>query len=123
MSTPSASPPYNLQRRARAYLGLGGNIGDVRATIRAALDELTARGAVVVARSSDYETPPWGKTDQQAFVNACALVETSLARTNCSPSASPSSRTSAASGWRNGAPASSTSTCSPTRIASSRRPT
>lgn len=79
MSGPAASPPYNLQRRARAFLGLGGNIGDVRATIRAALDELTARGARVVARSSDYETPPWGKTDQQAFVNACAVVETSLA--------------------------------------------
>ncbi len=38
----AASPPYNLQRRARAFLGLGGIIGDVRATIRAALDELTA---------------------------------------------------------------------------------
>lgn len=75
----ASAPPYHTQRPARAYLGLGGNIGDVRATIRAALDELTARGAVVVARSSDYETPPWGKTDQQPFVNACAVVETALA--------------------------------------------
>lgn len=79
MTAPVTAPPYNLQRRARAYLGLGGNIGDVRATIRAALDALTERGARVVARSSDYETPPWGKTDQQPFVNACAVVETSLA--------------------------------------------
>jgi 2-amino-4-hydroxy-6-hydroxymethyldihydropteridine diphosphokinase len=79
MTDPVTAPPYNLQRRARAYLGLGGNIGDVRATIRAALAALSEQGAHVVARSSDYETPPWGKTDQQPFVNACAVVETSLA--------------------------------------------
>lgn len=71
--------PYQMHAPARAWLGLGGNIGDVRATIRAALAALDRRGAHVVARSSDYETPPWGKTDQQSFVNACAEVETSLA--------------------------------------------
>lgn len=74
-----AAPPYHTQRRARAFLGLGGNIGDVRATIRDALAALDAGGARLVSRSADYETPPWGKTDQQAFVNACAVVETALA--------------------------------------------
>ena len=63
---------------ARAYLGLGGNIGDVRATLREALTRLDASGARVVARSADYETPPWGKLDQPAFVNLCAIVETEL---------------------------------------------
>ena len=63
---------------ARAYLGLGGNIGDVRATVAAALARLDAAGARLVTRSADYETPPWGKLDQPAFVNACAVVETAL---------------------------------------------
>jgi 2-amino-4-hydroxy-6-hydroxymethyldihydropteridine diphosphokinase len=66
------------RREARAYLGLGGNIGDVRATIAAALDRLARHGVRVLARSADYRTPPWGNTDQQPFVNACAIVETSL---------------------------------------------
>ena len=70
--------PYERHREARAYLGLGGNIGDVRTSIREALAALSAGGAKVVRRSSDYETPPWGKTDQKPFVNACAIVETSL---------------------------------------------
>ena len=64
---------------ARAYLGLGGNIGDVRATIAAAVDRLAARGATVVARSADYGTPPWGKLDQPPYVNACVALETDLA--------------------------------------------
>jgi 2-amino-4-hydroxy-6-hydroxymethyldihydropteridine diphosphokinase len=32
----------------------------------------------VVKRSSNWKTPPWGKTDQPAFVNACILTETAL---------------------------------------------
>jgi 2-amino-4-hydroxy-6-hydroxymethyldihydropteridine diphosphokinase len=63
---------------ARAYLGLGGNIGDVRATLREALARLDTSGARVIARSADYETPPGGKLDQPAFVNLCAIVETEL---------------------------------------------
>jgi 2-amino-4-hydroxy-6-hydroxymethyldihydropteridine diphosphokinase len=31
-----------------------------------------------VARSSDYETPPWGVEDQPPFVNLCIAVETRL---------------------------------------------
>ena len=61
-----------------ALIGLGGNLGDVAATIEAALAHLAAGGARVVARSSNWRTPPWGKTDQPAFVNACVLVETDL---------------------------------------------
>jgi 2-amino-4-hydroxy-6-hydroxymethyldihydropteridine diphosphokinase len=32
----------------------------------------------LVARSSDYRTPPWGVTDQPAFINAAVVVATSL---------------------------------------------
>ncbi len=63
---------------ARAALSLGGNIGDARATIAAALTALEASGVRVVARSSDYRTRPWGKTDQPDFTNVSAVVETAL---------------------------------------------
>jgi 2-amino-4-hydroxy-6-hydroxymethyldihydropteridine diphosphokinase len=64
---------------AQALLGLGGNIGNVRAT----LDEAVARFAdgndvALLARSSDYSTLPWGVTDQPPFVNLAILVETKL---------------------------------------------
>jgi 2-amino-4-hydroxy-6-hydroxymethyldihydropteridine diphosphokinase len=32
----------------------------------------------LIARSSDYLTPPWGVTDQPPFVNCAILVETPL---------------------------------------------
>lgn len=64
---------------ARAYLGLGSNMGDRRALIARAIGRLAARSEIeVVARSGDYLTPPWGDVDQPPFVNACVAVETSL---------------------------------------------
>ena len=72
---PQASEPHPAP--VRAALGLGGNVGDVAATMAAALRMLDEAGDCrVVAVSSLYRTPPWGKTDQAPFVNACALVET-----------------------------------------------
>jgi 2-amino-4-hydroxy-6-hydroxymethyldihydropteridine diphosphokinase len=64
---------------AEAFLALGGNLGDVRATFKQAI-ALFCDGAAVrlMARSSDYRTPPWGVTDQPAFVNAAIAVATSL---------------------------------------------
>ncbi|WP_370674890.1 2-amino-4-hydroxy-6-hydroxymethyldihydropteridine diphosphokinase [Pleomorphomonas sp. PLEO] len=62
----------------RAALSLGGNIGDVQATIANALDLLETAGVDVVARSSNYRTRPWGKTDQPDFTNVSAVVETTL---------------------------------------------
>jgi 2-amino-4-hydroxy-6-hydroxymethyldihydropteridine diphosphokinase len=60
-------------------LALGGNVGDVRATLDRAEAMLCERSDVrVAARSSDYRTPPWGATDQPPFVNRCLTVETSL---------------------------------------------
>lgn len=63
----------------RAFLGLGGNIGDPRAAMSAALHALAANGAVeIVAVSSLYRTPPWGRTDQPDFLNAVAEIATEL---------------------------------------------
>ena len=64
---------------AEAFIALGGNMGDVRKTFERAIAML-CDGAIVrlMARSSDYRTPPWGVTDQPAFVNAVIAVTTSL---------------------------------------------
>lgn len=67
------------QPSVEALLALGGNVGDVRATFDRAIAMLCKDGAVrLVTRSSDYRTPPWGVTDQPAFVNAVIIVATSL---------------------------------------------
>jgi 2-amino-4-hydroxy-6-hydroxymethyldihydropteridine diphosphokinase len=64
---------------AEALMALGGNIGDVRTTFTRALAMLCDSGdARLIARSSDYATPPWGVEDQPPFVNCCALLETHL---------------------------------------------
>jgi 2-amino-4-hydroxy-6-hydroxymethyldihydropteridine diphosphokinase len=54
---------------AEALLGLGGNLGDVRATLEKALRRFAdGKEVKLVARSSDYFTPPWGVTDQPPFI-------------------------------------------------------
>lgn len=64
----------------RAWLGLGGNLGDVRYSMIEVLDWLDQRDGITVnSVSSLYETPPWGITDQPVFLNACAELATSLA--------------------------------------------
>ncbi|TFV43051.1 2-amino-4-hydroxy-6-hydroxymethyldihydropteridine diphosphokinase [Bradyrhizobium frederickii] len=64
---------------ASVLIALGGNVGDVRATFRKAIAQICgmAQGALI-ARSSDYVTPPWGDEDQAAFINACIEIETDL---------------------------------------------
>ena len=53
----------------RVWLALGSNLGDRRAHLRKAIAELRAGGVGVDAVSALYETPPWGVTDQPAFLN------------------------------------------------------
>jgi 2-amino-4-hydroxy-6-hydroxymethyldihydropteridine diphosphokinase len=64
---------------ARALIALGGNVGDVRATFRKAIANICGmtQGALL-ARSSDYATPPWGEVEQDRFINACIEIDTSL---------------------------------------------
>jgi 2-amino-4-hydroxy-6-hydroxymethyldihydropteridine diphosphokinase len=63
----------------RAYLGLGTNVGDRGANIRAALRLLAeVPGLTIVRRSSIYETAPVGVEDQPNFLNMVVAVETGL---------------------------------------------
>ncbi|UHQ18629.1 2-amino-4-hydroxy-6-hydroxymethyldihydropteridine diphosphokinase [Lysobacter sp. KIS68-7] len=63
----------------QACIGLGANLGDAVATVQAALQALDALPRTRLVKASRlYRTPAWGKTDQPAFVNAAALLETAL---------------------------------------------
>ena len=62
-----------------ALLGLGANLGDARATLAGAILRFCDGEQVrLLARSSDYRTPPWGVTEQPAFINLCIAVDTEL---------------------------------------------
>jgi len=64
---------------ARAFVGLGSNLGDREATIRAALAELESAWRVgTVAVSTLVETEPVGYREQPDFLNGVAEVETAL---------------------------------------------
>jgi 2-amino-4-hydroxy-6-hydroxymethyldihydropteridine diphosphokinase len=64
---------------ASVLVALGGNVGDVRATFNKAIGNICGMAqAALVARSSDYATPPWGEEDQPRFINACIEIETAL---------------------------------------------
>lgn len=61
----------------QAFVGLGANLGDRAATLRGAVARLRAALAAVET-SRVYETAPVGVTDQPAFLNLVAGVETTL---------------------------------------------
>src|ERR1700733_9697876 len=64
---------------ASVLIALGGNVGDVRATFQKAITNICGMAqAALLARSSDYSTPPWGEEDQARFINACIEIETGL---------------------------------------------
>jgi 2-amino-4-hydroxy-6-hydroxymethyldihydropteridine diphosphokinase len=64
---------------ARAFVGLGANIGSRRATLKRALELLDEEdGIEVVAVSRFRETDPVGFVDQPRFLNAAAALETDL---------------------------------------------
>jgi 2-amino-4-hydroxy-6-hydroxymethyldihydropteridine diphosphokinase len=70
MNTTTRSP-------SAVYIGMGANMGDRLANLRAAL-RLMAGSTTVEAVSSLYETPPFGVTDQPSFYNAVCRITTDL---------------------------------------------
>ena len=62
-----------------ALLALGGNVGNSRAILdRAVTLFCDGKDVRLIARSSDYRTPPWGFKYQPPFVNLAIVVETTL---------------------------------------------
>lgn len=60
-----------------AYIGIGSNLGQREGQVEAAIGRLAELGSILHA-SSLYESPAWGKTDQPAFINAVAALDTTL---------------------------------------------
>jgi 2-amino-4-hydroxy-6-hydroxymethyldihydropteridine diphosphokinase len=63
----------------RAFVGLGGNVGDVAeafASAAARMDALPSTRLLRVSRR--YRTPAWGLAAQPDFLNAVAMLETAL---------------------------------------------
>jgi 2-amino-4-hydroxy-6-hydroxymethyldihydropteridine diphosphokinase len=61
------------------YLGLGSNVGDSAAHLRAAIELLPGHGVQVEAISSAYATEPVGEIrDQPDFLNAAIRIRTEL---------------------------------------------
>ena len=62
-----------------AAVGLGANLGNAARTLRDAIDALdNVAGTRLLRASRLYRTPAWGVTDQPDFVNAVAVVDTTL---------------------------------------------
>lgn len=63
----------------KAYLGLGTNLGQKKENLEKALEILNSHGSVQVLKvSSFYETDPMGYENQDKFLNAAVVCETSM---------------------------------------------
>lgn len=60
------------------FLLMGSNVGNRLNSLREAENLLIGKGIQILDESSIYETEPWGKKDQQWFLNIVLQVETSL---------------------------------------------
>ncbi|WP_343160750.1 2-amino-4-hydroxy-6-hydroxymethyldihydropteridine diphosphokinase [Xanthomonas sp. LMG 8989] len=68
-----------VETPVQACIGLGGNLGDAAATLRAALAALDTLPQTRLLRASQlYRSPAWGREDQPDFINAAALLTTTL---------------------------------------------
>lgn len=79
---PDPNPaPHDAPRPAtrRAFIALGGNVGDVRASFVRALAALGASpGLRILAVSSLYRTAPVGPIPQPDYLNAVAMADADL---------------------------------------------
>ena len=63
----------------RAFVGLGCNLGEREALMRQACDDLARLPETTLVRASSlYETEPVGDTEQPDFLNAVAMLDTTL---------------------------------------------
>lgn len=64
---------------AKAWIGLGSNVGDRLGHLRRGLGHIAKLpGTALLSVSSVYECEPVGKTDQPRFLNAAAAIEAGL---------------------------------------------
>ncbi len=63
----------------KVYLSLGTNLGNRKRNVHEAIGKIGELVGDVVRQSALYETKPWGFSSPNDFINACVLVETTLA--------------------------------------------
>ncbi len=69
--------------RSKILISIGSNMGERKDNCRRAIEELAALDDLnLLKESSFYETLPWGKTNQQDFINCAVLVESDIAPLN-----------------------------------------
>lgn len=70
--------PEYAKRYINVYLGLGSNMGDRHAQIRAAAELIHKNIGKIAKKSHVYETQPWGNPDQEKFLNQVVMANTTL---------------------------------------------
>lgn len=63
----------------QVYLGLGTNLGDKEANLKAAIEEIRKRVGEVTSLSAFHASEPWGFESEHSFLNAVCCVRTALA--------------------------------------------
>lgn len=62
----------------KVYLLTGGNVGNRQQYLQESARLIETSCGKIINRSSIYETAPWGKTDQAAFLNQALELDTSM---------------------------------------------
>lgn len=70
--------PEYAKRYINVFLGLGSNMGDRAAQLRAAAELITKNIGKIAKKSHVYETQPWGNTNQDRFLNQVVMANTTL---------------------------------------------
>jgi 2-amino-4-hydroxy-6-hydroxymethyldihydropteridine diphosphokinase len=65
----------NLQT---VYLLLGSNLGNRKEILDKAIELINDKIGIITSQSKDYETKPWGVTDQPDFLNLAISIHTNL---------------------------------------------
>lgn len=65
-----------------AYLCLGGNIGDREKALQQAIVKINETAGEIITKSGIYETEAWGVENQQAYLNQCVKIVTTLTPEN-----------------------------------------
>ena len=60
----------------QVYLGLGTNLGDKEANLKAAVEEIGKRVGKVTSLSAFHSSEPWGFESENSFLNAVCCVST-----------------------------------------------
>ncbi len=60
------------------YLLLGSNLGNRKEILDKALELINEKIGIIISQSKDYETKPWGITDQPDFLNLAISIHTAL---------------------------------------------